>query len=264
MHRMFGLLVLFVPLLCLSSGQTGQDSTEEPVPVVTWNEATLPWSTVIIWTERTSGNTLTTGVLINKSKRQVLATRHALESNNPDGTPAGIIDKVYVVWPAAKPETGELIKTSEYYFRSRRATRWQPARIVAEDPVRDVVILEAGSSPPDICRELALEHDAVPSGTTVQGIAQPFTRGGLWHPFSARIQNVVHRRLSYAPSSRRESVALYMAKGEYPAEFGYSGSPVVLPHNGKLVGLLLAAQVDNPLSYVLISSQEIQKLLPIE
>lgn len=264
MYRVLGLLLLFVPLFCISSMQNEHDTPEKTAPIRTWNAESLPWSTVIIWTERPTGNTLTTGVLINKSKRWVLATRHALESNKPDGTPAGIIDKVYVVWAAAKPDSDELIKTSDHYFRSRRATKWQPARIIAEDSVRDIVILEAGSTPPDISREIALELNAVPSGTQVLGIAQPFTRGGLWHPFHARIQDLVHRRLSYAPPTRRESVALYMATGEYPAEFGYSGSPVVLPYSGKLVGLLLAAQVDNPLSYVLISSQEIQKILPIE
>ncbi|HMO36780.1 MAG TPA: hypothetical protein PKA06_12120, partial [Gemmatales bacterium] len=73
-----------------------------------------------------------------------------------------------------------------------------------------------------------------------------------------------HRRLSYSPPERLENVTLYVARGEEPAEFGYSGAPMVLPYSGKLVGLLLAAQVDKPLTYVLISSQEIRKLLPIE
>lgn len=269
MHRMLGLLLLFVPLWCLShvpSFRASPDSaaTQPNDQINIWNAETLPWSTVLIWTERPNGNTLTTGVLINKARRWVLATHHALESKKPDGISAGIIDTIYVVWPAAQPQTGEVIKTSDHYFKARRAKQYKPARVIAQDPVRDIVILEASSPAPEHSREVALELSTVPPGTKLLGIAQPFTRGGLWHPFTASVQEVVHRRLSYAPPARRELVALYMATGLEPAEYGYSGAPMVLPQTGKLAGLMLAAKEDNPLSFVLISSQEIQKLLPIE
>lgn len=264
MHRMAGLLLLFVPLWCLSQVPSIRETTPSVEPVSLWNAETLPWSSVLIWTERPNGSALTTGVLINKARRWVLATHHALERYKPDGTSAGIIDTVYVVWPAVQPETGEIIKTSDQYFKARREKQFKPARIIAQDPVRDIVILEAGSPAPEQCREISLELSTVPSGTKLMGIAQPFSRGGLWHPFTAQVQEVVHRRLSYTPPERRESVAIYMATGLEPAEFGYSGAPMVLPQTGKLAGLMLAAKLDNPLSFVLISSQEIQKLLPIE
>ncbi len=272
MHRLFGFLLLLVPLWCLtqvpraSSARTSSDRvvTEPSDAIPIWNAETLPWSTVLIWTERPNGTTLTTGVLINKARRWVLATHHALESNKPDGTSAGIIDTIYVVWPAVQPETGEIINTSDHYFKARREKLYKPARIIAKDPVRDIVILEASTPAPEQSREVTLELSTVRSGTKLMGVAQPFSRGGLWHPFTASVQEVVHRRLSYAPPSQRESVALYMATGQEPAEFGYSGAPMVLPQTGKLAGLMLAARLDNPLSFVLISSQEIQKLLPIE
>jgi hypothetical protein len=266
MHRLFGFLLLLVPLWCLSQvpSSTVRAATNPEDAINIWNTETLPWSTVLIWTERPNGTTLTTGVLINKARHWVLATHHALESNKPDGTSAGIIDTIYVVWPAAHPETGEVINTSDHYFKARREKQFKPARIIARDAVRDIVILEASTPAPEQSREVALELSSVPSGTKLLGIAQPFTRGGLWHPFTAQIQEVVHRRLSYMPPNQRESVALYMATGQEPAEFGYSGAPMVLTQTGKLAGLMLAAKLDNPLSFVLISSQEIQKLLPIE
>lgn len=267
MHRLFGFLLLLVPLWCLSQApkpSSDRAATEPSDALHVWNVETLPWSTVLIWTERPNGTTLTTGVIINKARRWVLATHHALERNKPDGTSAGIIDTIYVVWPAVQSETGEIIKTSDHYFKARREKLYTPARIIAKDPVRDIVILEASTPAPKQCREISLELSTVPSGTTLLGIAQPFSRGGLWHPFTAQVQEVVHRRLSYAPPSQRESVALYMASGQEPAEFGYSGAPMVILQTGKLAGLMLASKLDNPLSFVLISSQEIQKLLPIE
>jgi hypothetical protein len=262
MHRFFGLLLLLLlPLTFLPASLVKSTDQQSPTILDTWNPESLPWSTVLIWSERTSGTVLTTGVIVNKAKRWVLATRHSLRGDTPDQPEK---HTTYVVWPASQPGSNEIIQNSDHYFQMRRRNELQPARIIAEDIVRDIVLLEAATPVPEQCREVSLELSTVPAGTRLLGVAQPFTRGGLWHRFEAKIEEHAYRRLSYAPVEQRESVALYVARGEEPAEFGYSGTPLVLPHNGKLVGLLLAAQIDKAQSYVLISSQEIQKLFPIE
>jgi hypothetical protein len=157
-----------------------------------------------------------------------------------------------------------MITTSDHYFQKRRAGNWQPARVLRQDAARDVVLLEATLPPPAQSRALPLELEQLPTGQTLLGIAQPFTRGALWHPFNATIHDTTHRRLSYAPVEMRQSVLLYVAQGQQPFEFGYSGSPLVHPTTGHLAGILLAAQLDQPHSYVLISSQELHQFLRIE
>jgi hypothetical protein len=136
------------------------------------------------------------------------------------------------------------------------------AKLIAQDAARDLALLEAGSEPPAQSQALALQLNAVEPSTKVMGMAQPFTRAGLWHPFTATVTDSVTRRLTYSKSGG--PVALYLAQAEQNVEFGYSGSPIVLPHSGKLVGMLLAAQVNQPLSFALINSQEIQRFLSIE
>ncbi|MFO0813823.1 MAG: trypsin-like peptidase domain-containing protein [Gemmatales bacterium] len=252
------LALLVLPWACIHIPQVEVASTP-PEPLASWNASSLPWSTAIIWVERPNGITLTTGVLVDKEKRLVLATRHAVEK---PGSPTEM-DRIYVVWPDADSQ-GEMITTSDHYFQKRRTGNWQPARVLRQDTSRDVVLLEATLPPPTLSRAVPLALEHFPAGQALQGVAQPFTRGALWHPFQATIQDSTHRRLSYSPADMRQPVLLYVAQGQQPFEFGYSGSPLVHPSTGQLVGLLLAAQLDQPHSYVLISSQELLQFLPIE
>ncbi|HMP16924.1 MAG TPA: hypothetical protein PKD72_07885, partial [Gemmatales bacterium] len=164
MHRLLGFLLLLTPLSCLQTLSSNQFSAEATQPLQIWNRDNLPWGTVLIWTERTTGNSLTTGVLINKARRWVLATRHALDNAQPDRPSTGISDTVYVVWPAAEPESSQVLKTSDHYFRQRRSGQLQPARVLAEDAARDIVLLQAGTPPPERCQEIPLETGSVPPG----------------------------------------------------------------------------------------------------
>lgn len=263
MHRLLFVLLLLLPLMLIAK-QKPAPVEPPPEPLQTWNPETFVWSTVLIWVERPIGTTLTTGVLIDKEKRHVLVTRHALEKLKADGSPDGLMGTVYIVWPRANAAGTGVVETSDYYFQARRKEHWQPARVLVEDPTRDLVLLQAPTPPPEQARAITLETETIPPGTQLMGIAQPFTRGGLWHGFTAVVQTKDYRRLSYSPHDQTQPVALYVAQGEQPVEFGYSGSPLVLPHSGKLAGMLLAAQLDQPRSYVLISSQEIQQFLRIE
>ncbi|HMO37481.1 MAG TPA: hypothetical protein PKA06_15690, partial [Gemmatales bacterium] len=62
MHRLLGFLLLLTPLSCLQTLSSNQFSAEATQPLQIWNRDNLPWGTVLIWTERTTGNSLTTGV----------------------------------------------------------------------------------------------------------------------------------------------------------------------------------------------------------
>jgi hypothetical protein len=262
MSRIAWLLLLILPFAALpASAPLRAGRSETVAPLQTWNPDSLAWSTVLIWTERSSGMTLTSGFLIDKARRRVIAARHALEDLKPDGADAGMIEKFYVVWPSPAPDGG-VIKESDYYFQQMRARKTPYARLIAQDASRDLVLLEAGSEPPAQSQALSLQMSAVEPSTTVMGIAQPFTRSGLWHPFTGSVTNSVTRRLTYTKMG--QPVALYLAQSEQNVEFGYSGAPIVLPHSGKLVGMLLAAQINQPLSFALISSQEIHRFLSIE
>ncbi len=262
MSRFILLCLLLLPLLALPySSSVRTVSSESISPLQTWNPDSLAWSTVLIWTERSSGMTLTSGFLIDKARRRVIAARHALEDLKPDGASSGMIEKFYVVWPSASPDGG-VIKESDHYFQQMRARKTPYARLIAQDASCDLVLLEAGSDPPVQSQALSLQLSAVEPNTAVIGMAQPFTRSGLWHPFAATVSTSMTRRLTYTKTG--QPVALYLAHAEQNVEFGYSGSPIVLPHSGKLVGMLLAAQVNQPLSFALISSQEIHRFLSIE
>lgn len=263
MHRLIYLLLLVVPLY-LVMPRLAPKPEPAAVPLQTWNPESFAWSTALIWVERPIGITLTTGVLVDVEKRLVLATRHALEKLKPDGSPDGLMETVYIVWPRINAATGGVMETSDYYFQARRSERWEAAKVIAQDASRDLVLLQAPTPPPSPSRALKLETDTISPGTELMGIAQPFTRGGLWHAFIARVQEKDYRRLTYSVKEKTHAVALYVATGEQPVEFGYSGSPLVVPFSGKLAGLLLAAQLDQPRSYVLISSQEIMQFLRIE
>ena len=262
MSRIAWLMLLILPLAALPASAPQQTARQETnAPLQTWNPDNLAWSTVLIWTERSSGMTLTSGFLIDKAKRRVIAARHALQDLKPDGTDAGMIEKFYVVWPSPAPEGGVITK-SDHYFQQMRAKKAPYARLIAQDASRDLVLLEAGSDPPAQSQALSLQLNVVEPHTPVMGMAQPFSRSGLWHPFTGAVTSSVTRRLTYTKAG--EPVALYLAQAEQNVEFGYSGSPIVLPHSGKLVGMLLAAQVGQPLSFALISSQEIHRFLSIE
>ncbi|HQR08260.1 MAG TPA: trypsin-like peptidase domain-containing protein [Gemmatales bacterium] len=257
MSRFAWLLLLVLPLAALPTTATLPVVRQEsPKPLQTWNPDSLSWSTVLIWAERPTGITLTSGFLLNKTKRRVIAARHALEDPS-----TGLIPRFYVVWPSADQE-GNVISTSDHYFQEMRKKKLPAAKLIAQDASRDLVLLEAGSEPPAQSEPLSLHLGAIESNTKVIGMAQPFTRGGLWYPFSAMVTASVARSLSYSKTS--QPVALYVAQSDHPVEFGYSGSPLVLPHSGKLVGMLLAAQLNQPSSFALISSQEIHRFLAIE
>lgn len=263
MSRFVWVLLLLLPLLALPASTAQQSHQHEMIqPLQTWNADSLVWSTVVIWTERSAGITLTSGVLIDKDRRRILAARHALQEVNPDGSPAGMIEKIYVVWPSASSDGSGVVTGSDHYFIQRRSTTPVPARLIAQDPSRDLALLEAGTPPPSQARAISLYLGRVEPGTKVLGVAQPFSRASLWFPFSATVTSLEVRRLSYSQGG--SPVALYLARGEQNVEFGYSGSPLVLPHSGQLVGMLLAAQVNQPFSFALISSQEIHRFLGIE
>lgn len=257
MSRYAWLLLLVLPLAALPSTATQPVvHNDVPKPLQTWNPDSLAWSTVLVWAERPTGITLTSGFLIDKAKRRVIAARHALED-----TTTGIISRFYIVWPRADQE-GNVITTSDDYFQEMRKKNLSPARMIAQDASRDLVLLEAGSEPPAQSQPLSLHLGVIEPDTRVIGMAQPFTRGGLWFPFSAIVTASVTRSLSYSKTG--QPVALYVAQADHPVEFGYSGSPMVLPHSGKVVGMLLAAQVNQASSFALISSQEIHRFLAIE
>lgn len=262
MARLVLICLFLLPLWAIPRATSVRSSAPETVaPLSTWNTASLAWSTVLIWTERSSGVTLTSGFLIDKGRRRVIAARHALEVIKPDGSPAGMMQKFYVVWPSADAEGG-VITAGDHYFQEMRKRTLPSAKLIAQDVSRDLVLLEAGSEPPVQAQALSLHLGTVEPNTKVLGMAQPFTRGGLWFPFSATVTASVTRSLSYSKNGL--PVALYLAQGNQNVEFGYSGSPLVLPHSGKLVGMLLAAQVNQPLSFALINSQEIHRFLSIE
>lgn len=262
MSRIIWISLLFLPLAAIPRVVTSVPHNTAPALLYTWNSESLVWSTVLIWTERPTGLTLTSGVLIDKEKRRVLAARHALEKSADAGKDTGLMETIYVVWPEPAGDGAGVLNTSDKYFQAMRQRRIPQAKVIAQDLSRDLVLLEAGSAPPSQTRALDLHLDSVSPGTSVLGVAQPFTRGNLWQPFTARIESSAFRRLSYA--QRGHEVALYLAHTEQNIEFGFSGSPLVMPHSGKLVGMLLAAQLDKPFSFALINSQEIHRFLTIE
>jgi S1-C subfamily serine protease len=257
MSRFAWLLLLILPLAALpTTAPSPVVRHEVNEPLQTWNSDNLAWSTVLIWAERPSGITLTSGFLIDKAKRRVIAARHALEDPS-----TGIIPTFYVVWPSADQE-GNVISSSDHYFQEMRKKKLPAAKLIAQDATRDLVLLEAGSETPTQSQPLSLHLGAIEPNTKIIGMAQPFPRGGLWYPFSAMVTASVTRSLSYSKTG--QPVALYVAQADHPVEFGYSGSPLVLPHSGKVVGMLLAAQVNQASSFALISSQEIHRFLTIE
>lgn len=257
MSRFAWLLLLILPLAALPTTATSPVIRQEAKePLQTWNPDTLAWSTVLIWAERPTGITLTSGFLIDKARRRVIAARHALEDAS-----TGIIPVFYVVWPSADPE-GNVISTSDHYFQEMRKKKLPAAKLIAQDASRDLVLLEAATEPPAQSEPLSLHLGVIEPNTKIIGMAQPFTRGGLWYPFSAMVTASVTRSLSYSKTG--QPLALYVAQADHPVEFGYSGSPLVLPHSGKVVGMLLAAQVNQTSSFALISSQEIHRFLAIE
>lgn len=261
MSRFAWLLLLILPLAALpTSAKPPVVRQEAREPIQTWNPDSLAWSTVLVWAERPSGITLTSGFLVDKAKRRVIAARHALEDLKPDGT-SGIIPRFYVIWPGADAE-GSVISSNDHYFQEMRKKSFSPAKLIAQDASRDLVLLEAGSEAPARSQPLSLYLGVIEPNTKVIGMAQPFTRGGLWYPFTAMVTDSATRSLSYSKTG--QPVALYVAQADHPVEFGYSGSPLVLPHSGKLVGMLLAAQVNQQISFALISSQEIHRFLAIE
>lgn len=192
----------------------------------------------------------------------MLATRHSLENLKPDGTSSGLIESFYIVWPSAEVNGKDVVTASDHYFQQMRKRTLAKAKVIAQDISRDLVLLEASSDPPAQSQAVTLHQNRIEPGTKMMGVAQPFTRGELWHSFNATVNSSTVRKLSYAQDGKE--VALYLAQAEQSVEFGYSGSPLVLPHNGQLVGMLLAAQIDQPFSFALISSQEIQRFLSIE
>jgi hypothetical protein len=255
------LALLVLPGFLLPVSKVSTEKTKEVIPFINWNHESLIQSTVLIWSQRPTGITMTTGMVLDKERNLILATRHSVEKVDSTGKPAGLIEKVYVLWPARDQE-GKVIRTSDYYFQQMRMGKIPEAVVVKEDVSRDIVVLKAGTHAPDYVKAIPIHQEALEPGTPLAGMAQPFTRGQLWHPFTVRITELIHRRLSYAQQGDR--VALYLAEVDDVIEFGYSGSPMVMMSNGKLAALLLAAQLDKPGTLVLISSQEILQLLPIE
>lgn len=255
------LALLVLPCLLLPASKLSPESMKEVASSIVWNPESLNRSTVLIWSQRPTGITMTTGVVLDKERKLILATRHAVEKVDTSGHPDGLIEKIYVFWPALNSE-GKVIQTSDHYFQQMRMGKIPEALVVKEDQSRDIVVLKAGTSAPEHVKALPIHQESIVPGTPLAGIAQPFTRSQLWHPFTVRVTELTHRRLSYAQKGDR--VALYLADVDDVIEFGYSGSPMVLMTNGRLAGILLAAQLDKPGTLVLISSQEILQLLPIE
>lgn len=255
------LTLLVLPCFLLPVSRLSTETTKETEPYIVWNAESLIHSTVLIWSQRPTGITMTTGVVLDKERKLILATRHAVERVDSAGKPNGLIEKIYVLWPALD-QKGKVIRTSDHYFQQMRTGKILEARVVKEDASRDIVVLKAGTSAPDYVKAIPIHQESIANGTPLAGMAQPFTRGQLWHPFTVRVTELAHRRLSYAQQGNR--VALYLAAVDDVIEFGYSGSPMVLMTNGNLAGILLAAQLDKPGTLVLISSQEILQLLPIE
>lgn len=262
MARYAWFLLLILPFLSLPGSSQREHQQESVQPLQTWNPENLAWSTVLIWAERPQGLTLTSGVLIDKARRWVLCTRHALENTAVGGSPSAIIDNFFVVWPDGTGQGREVHTGSDHYFQLKRKGALPRARFIKQDVSRDLVLLEAGNAPPANSQAVSLYQHRIEPGTRLLGVAQPFSRGGLWHPFTATVNAAAFRKLSYAQGG--SEVSLFLASAEQPVDFGYSGSPLVLPHNGQLAGLLLAAQLDQPFSFALISSQEIQRFLSIE
>lgn len=255
------LALLVLPCMLLPAGKSGPVSSQAGLSQSSWNHESLTRSTVLIWSQRPTGITLTTGVVLDKERKLVLATRHALEKLDHTGNPDGFINSIYVLWPELDQE-GKLIRTSDHYFQLMRSGKLPTAKLIKEDPSRDLVILQAGTESPGYIKNVSIHQQSISPGTSLAGMAQPFTRGQLWHPFTVSMQELTHRRLSYASQGNR--VALYLAAVDDVIEFGYSGSPMVMTSNGQLAGILLAAQLDRPGILVLITSQEIMQLLPIE
>ncbi|MFT3883539.1 MAG: hypothetical protein QM703_28290 [Gemmatales bacterium] len=206
MSRFAWLLLLILPLASLPTITTTPVERNTVVePLQTWNPDSLAWSTVLIWAERPTGNTLTTGFLIDKARRRVIAARHALED-----VQGGIIARFYVVWPAQGPD-GNVITANDHYFQEMRKNPFTPAKLIAQDASRDLVLLEAGTEPPIRSQQLSLHLGVIEPNTKIIGMAQPFTRGGLWYPFSAMITASVTRSLSYSKTG--QPVALLCGPG---------------------------------------------------
>ncbi len=256
------LLLLVVPLVLLPGPQGASVPAGGPNDLVCLLRAKPTWGTVLIWTEKKNGRSLMTGIFLDREKRLVLAPRHSIEEMKDEGKQPVLADKFYIVWPLASSDGLNVEQLSDSYFRHMRAGRIHPARVVREDPARDLVLLEAGDPPPSQAVPIKLNLAPVESQSELLGVGQPFTRSHLWQEFRFTAKQTLARPLSYVANG--QPVNLIQGEIEPSVEFGFSGSPLVHPQDGTLAGMVLAGQVNQPKSAVVITSREILKLLTIE
>jgi S1-C subfamily serine protease len=196
---------------------------------------------------RNEGVASGTGALIDAKHKWVITNYHV----------AGEANKIVVFFPRFRD--GKLIaERSEYQDLFRRGSGI-PAKVIARDQRRDLLLLELESVPHG-AESIHLARQSPSPGQRVHSVGNPGRSGALWLYTQGTVRQVYEKRWRVRDGNSTMEITARVVETQSPTNPGDSGGPLV-NDQGDLVGVTQGMAVDASLLSLFIDVSEVKAFL---